>query len=113
MVLALLTFHPLMSWLIAEAAWNICLKSVTCSTCHEPRGWLKVLADLNIRYIVVTLETSHALISSSKLCLLWKRSLMSVTAPTSQSEIEPYLTRADVALLVHSARAFGRSVLAL
>ena len=70
MVLAWLTFHPLMSWLIAEAEWNIYVKSVTCPTCHEPRGWLKVIADLNIPYIVVTLETSQALMSSSKLCLL-------------------------------------------
>ena len=67
MVLALLTFHPLMSWLIAEAERNISWKFVTCPTCHEPRGWLKLLACRNIRYIVVTLETSHALMSSSKL----------------------------------------------
>ena len=69
MVLAWLTFHPLMSWLIAEADWNIYWKSVTCPTCHEPRGWLKVLAAWNIWSIVVTLETSHALMSSSKLGL--------------------------------------------
>ena len=43
-VLAWLTFHPLMSWFIAEAPLNIWSKFVTCPTCHEPRGWLKLVA---------------------------------------------------------------------
>eukprot|EP00964_Phaeocystis_antarctica_P128862 scaffold92693_cov61-Phaeocystis_antarctica.AAC.2 len=45
---AWLTFHPLMSWFIAEAWRNIFWKLVTCPTCHEPRGWLKAVAELNI-----------------------------------------------------------------
>ena len=88
-------------------------KSVTCPTCHELSGWLKVLADKNISRMLVTLETFHASMSSSKLGLFWTRLLMSVTAPTSQSEIGPNRSCADVLLLFHSARASSKYVLAL
>ena len=63
--------------------------------------------------MLVTLETSHASMSSSKLDLPLTRPLMSVTAPTSQAEIGPNRSRADVALLIHAARASSRYVLAL
>ena len=66
MLVAWLTFHPLMSWFIAEAPKNISPKLVTCPTCHESRGWLKLAAPRNIWYTVVTFETSQALMSSSK-----------------------------------------------
>ena len=84
------------------------LKVVTCPTCHELSGWLKVLAPWNMRYMLVTLETSHASMSSSKLDWPLTRLFMSVTAPTSQAEIGPNRSRADVALLTHAARASWR-----
>ena len=77
----------------------------TCPTCHELSGWLKVLAQWNMSLMLVTSETSHASMSSSKLDLRSTRPLMSVTAPTSQAEIGPNRSRADVALLIHAARA--------
>ena len=36
------------------------------SSTHQPRSWSKAEAPLNIAYIVVTPEVSHALISSLK-----------------------------------------------
>ena len=114
MLLAWLTFHPLMSWFTAEAWWNIRPKYLTCPTCHEPRGWLKLVASWNIQAMLVTLETSHALMPpSSKPDLPRKSALMSVTAVTSHAEIGPNRSRADVALLDHSVRASSRYVLAL
>eukprot|EP00964_Phaeocystis_antarctica_P162440 scaffold136758_cov344-Phaeocystis_antarctica.AAC.1 len=55
--------------------------------------------------MLVTLETSHALTSSSKPDLPLKRWPMSVTAVTSHAEIGPNRSRADVALLDHSVTA--------
>ena len=89
------------------------LKVVTFPTCHELSGWLKVLAPWNMRYMLVTLETSHASMSSSKLDWPLPRLVMSVTAPTSQAAIGPNRSRADVALLIHAAPASLRYVLAL
>ena len=85
-------------------------KSVTCPTCHELSGWLNVLA-LNMWRMFVTLETFHASMSSLKLGWFRTKVLMSVTVPTSQAEMGPNRSCADVALLIHSARASRKTVL--
>ena len=62
-------------------------------------------APQNISYIVVTLEVSHALMSSLKEAAWAKRASMSVTALVTHVEMWPYNASAAAASASHAATA--------
>ena len=55
-----------MSWLKAEAPLNIMYIILTPEVSHAPMSWLKAEASWNIKRMLVTPEVSHAPISSLK-----------------------------------------------
>jgi len=65
----------------------------------------------NIRSMVVTLDVSQFDMSALKLFKLWKSSLMSVTAETSQSAMGPYTSVAVATPALCAATAVLRELL--
>ena len=90
MRVTLLVFHPLRAWLNAEATANIPCIVVTLEVSHAPMSSLKdAAAELHL------LSQSHA----------ENKYDMSVTSDVSHVEMWPYIASAAVASEVHAATA--------
>ena len=77
----------------------------TSSSTHQPRSWSKAEAPSNIKFMSVTPEVSHALMSSLKDDGSLNKYDMSVTPEVSHVEMWPYVASAAVASESHAVTA--------